>query len=228
MVIWPALVLGFLGSFHCIGMCGPIALALPVQRQNAPVRFVLGRVLYNLGRVLTYALFGLAIGAVGQVISLAGYQQSLSIALGVLLLLSLVFYTKMNARILPVLNKLTGRWKAVLGALLKKHSNSALFLIGVLNGFLPCGLVYAALAGAAATGNAGNGALFMATFGFGTLPVMLIMSLLGKLISQPFRHALNRLIPAVVVVIALILILRGLSLGIPYLSPVLQNGGMQH
>ena len=96
---------------------------------------------------------------------------------------------------------------------------STLLLFGLLNGLLPCGLVYAALAGAAATGGPLGGALFMAAFGLGTIPAMLAVSLAGRLITAPWRARFQRAVPVAMAVLAVLFIVRGLSLGIPYLSP---------
>ena len=82
-----------------------------------------------------------------------------------------------------------------------------------------------ALAGAAATGGVVQGALFMSLFGLGTFPIMLATSLFGPLLGQGIRNALNRLLPVGAVALALLLILRGMSLGIPYISPDLSRQG---
>ena len=83
------LALGFLGSLHCIGMCGPIALALPSQSKSK-LSFYSGRLLYNLGRVITYSIMGLIIGLIGQKINLAGYQQIISVILGIAILIAVL------------------------------------------------------------------------------------------------------------------------------------------
>ena len=223
-LIFSAITLGFLGSFHCVGMCGPIALALPLNR-NSLTSKISGAILYNVGRMLTYALLGLLFGLVGQSFVIAGYQQALSIAVGVLILLMVLFSSKISGKFkaTALLHSAIGKLKQKLSSLFKKSSYSSLFLIGVLNGLLPCGLVYLGIAGAIATGNGLQGSLFMAVFGLGTLPAMLTLALLGNAISVNFRNKINKAIPVFVVGMALLLILRGMNLGIPYISPEMSS-----
>jgi len=219
-VLWPAITLGFLGSFHCVGMCGPIALALPLN-QSSFLTKTLGVVLYNLGRMFTYALFGALFGLLGQSFVIAGYQQSLSITLGVLILLMVLMPAKIVNRFkfTSSISSFIGKIKQQLGGLFKKKSYSSLFFIGTLNGLLPCGLVYLGVAGAIATGNGLQGSLFMALFGLGTFPAMVVLSFLGNTISVNFRAQMRKVVPVFVVAMAVLLILRGMNLGIPFVSP---------
>lgn len=218
---WTALLLGLLGSLHCAGMCGPLALALPTTGAR-PRDFVAGRLAYNLGRIVTYCLLGLVFGLVGQSLVLAGVQRWASIGLGVALLLGLFG----SRRLAPALalTRLVDRLKSGMAGLLRRRSIAALGVLGLLNGLLPCGLVYAACAGAVATGSLVSGARYMALFGVGTVPMMLAIGLSGKLLPVSRRLKLVRVVPAAVCLLAALLILRGLSLGIPYLSPNLAAG----
>lgn len=220
MDLWTAFVIGLVGSLHCVGMCGPIALALPKSGPSR-MRFLSGRILYNTGRILTYSLMGLVWGLLGQGIRLAGYQQGLSIALGLFLLLALLFSANLESRFIaiPLIDRLMLRLRKALGTLLGQPRQGAMLAIGVLNGFLPCGFVYIGLAGAISTGSAGGGAAYMALFGLGTYPLMLATSLLGGLIGPTFRQRLRPLMMSVALAFALLFILRGLNLGIPYVSP---------
>ncbi len=221
-LILTALTLGFLGSFHCVGMCGPIALALPLDRSSSLSKYS-GALIYNLGRVFTYALLGGFFGLVGESFVIAGYQQTVSITLGVAILIMVLLPNQVFSRF-----KITGfiysniaKLKQQLALLFQKSSLSSLFFIGTLNGLLPCGLVYLGVAGAIAAGNSLNGAIFMATFGLGTLPAMFSLALLGNVISINFRNKIKKIIPLFVIVMAVLLILRGMNLGIPYVSPEL-------
>ena len=218
-MIWPAFILGLAGSLHCAGMCGPLAMALPSN--DVRIRFVAGRVLNNVGRAVTYAALGLVFGLAGRSVVLAGFQRGLSIAVGVVLLGWLV--VRANRRQFPAaesfLPQLIAPLKSVLGNQLRRRSLAALFAVGLLNGLLPCGLVYLALAGAAGTGHATGGALFMLVFAAGTLPMMLAISMFGHVLQAGLRLKFQRAIPVLVAIIAVLFILRGLSLGIPYLSP---------
>ena len=216
-----ALFLGLLGSLHCAAMCGPLMLALPVLSGGAG-RFVAGRLIYQLGRVTTYALLGIIAGLVGKSIFLAGLQRWLSIALGAAILIGFLVSKKV-AMSAPVV-RLVMQLKSAMSAQLQKRSVSSLALLGLLNGLLPCGLVYVALAGAAARGSMIDGVIYMAVFGLGTLPMMLVIGLSGRLFPVSLRMKLRGAIPVGVCALAALLILRGLSLGIPYVSPTLVAG----
>ena len=140
MELWLAFVVGLGGSFHCVGMCGPIALALP--RQNRRRSFIVGRLLYNAGRITTYMILGGICGTLGYAAHWTGFQQSLSILLGITLILGVA---------IPALSRRVGSmpgltWiKNKLAYLLQARSQSTLYMIGVLNGLLPCGFLYVGL-----------------------------------------------------------------------------------
>jgi len=224
MEILSGLALGFLGSLHCIGMCGPIALALPSQSKSK-FSFYSGRILYNLGRVLTYSIMGLIIGLIGQKINLGEYQQIVSITLGVVILITVLLPASIKKYFITLkpIQSVTKLLQSSIGVLFRKGSQSSLFGIGVLNGFLPCGFVYVALAGAVALSNVEKSILFMALFGIGTIPAMFSASMVTNLFGQNFRTRIHRAIPIFASVLAVIFILRGLNLGIPYLSPKLKT-----
>jgi sulfite exporter TauE/SafE len=213
-----AFALGLLGSLHCAAMCGPLMLALPVP-PGGPARFVAGRIIYQLGRVAAYCLLGGVAGLVGKSIFLAGLQRSLSIGLGVAILLGFLISKKVSLSA-PVV-RLVAALKAAMSSQLQRRSLRSLVLLGGLNGLLPCGLVYVAMAGAVARGTLRDAIFFMAWFGLGTMPAMLGISLSGKLFPLALRLKLRRSIPFGVCLLAGLLILRGLALGIPYVSPVL-------
>jgi sulfite exporter TauE/SafE len=216
MIYWSALVLGVLGSLHCAGMCGPLALALP-HTGASPTGFVAGRLAYTVGRILTYCLMGVVFGLLGRTLLLAGVQRWASIALGVALLAGLLLSRRMT--LWQPATRWVGHLKTGLGRLLRRRSLFSLTLLGLLNGLLPCGLVYVAAAGATSTGGILSGVAYMAAFGAGTAPMMLAIALSGRLVPPSVRLRLARIVPVSVVVLATLLILRGLSLGIPYLSP---------
>jgi uncharacterized protein len=216
MELWTAWMLGLVGSLHCAGMCGPLALALPAPSTQA-VSYVLGRLVYNAGRVITYALMGVVFGLLGRTLALAGIQQWVSLALGIALLVGLLAAPRL-AMSGPVA-RAVGRLKQLMGVYLRTRTLGALGALGLLNGLLPCGLVYVACAGAAATGEVVGGLLYMGAFGLGTVPMMLAISLSGKLVHATLRHWLARAVPVSVALVAVLLIVRGLGLGIPYLSP---------
>ena len=220
MEIFAGLVIGFFGSFHCIGMCGPIALALPVP-QSSNFKFFAGRIIYNLGRVLSYALMGLLFGFIGEKLIISGFQQTLSIFLGIFILVIVFIPQRFRNQILAVniIAKAITPVKAAIGSLFRQKSFFSFLSIGFLNGFLPCGFVYAGLAGAVSTGNAFNGMMFMIFFGLGTVPAMFSISIFSKFIKIDLRKKLSKLTPVFAVLLALLFIMRGMNLGIPYVSP---------
>ena len=216
-----ALIFGLLGSFHCVGMCGPIAFLLPVDRQNSFRKA--GQVsLYHLGRILAYAIIGLIFGLLGRSFGLFGLQQQLSILVGVLMILAILLpYKKMGkVNISGFFYKAVSKIKSLLGHSLKKKTYDTFFTAGFLNGFLPCGLVYMAVFGAFAGGSAISGSLYMMLFGLGTVPLMSAAVYLGNFVSAAIRSKIRKTVPVFVVLIGLLFIIRGLGLGIPYLSPV--------
>ncbi len=220
MELITAFTIGLLGSLHCIGMCGPIAFALPMKRDRFSA-VVTGSLLYNSGRLFTYFIIGCLFGLLGKGFTLAGYQQTLSILVGtgmiVSILLPMVIKNKMHH--IPALNSWLGKVKSNLGKRLGRTSSVNLLMIGLLNGLLPCGLVYMGIAGSLAMATPFDGGLFMLAFGAGTLPLMLTVSILGNRISIKLRSKARKAIPVFVVFIGCLFILRGLNLGIPYLSP---------
>ena len=214
-----ALIFGLLGSFHCVGMCGPIAFMLPINRKNK-TKGALQILSYHIGRLLTYSLIGLLFGFLGKGFYFFGFQQQLSIIVGVSMILVIIFpkfFSKVNFS--KSINKVIFKVKNALGKELKKKGNDTFFTIGFLNGFLPCGLVYMAIFGALATTNAFSGSLYMFLFGLGTIPLMTIVVYLGNFTKGTFRKKIQKAIPIVVVLIGILFILRGLGLGIPYISP---------
>ncbi len=216
MQIWTAFLLGFAGSAHCAGMCGPLALALPAGGDGRST-FITGRLLYNTGRILTYALMGACFGLLGQGFVIAGLQRWVSLFFGALILIGL-FASPRFTRAVPVTRAVN--WlKSRLGNWLQRRTLGSLLGIGLLNGLLPCGLVYVACAGAATMGNFWQGIEYMLAFGFGTLPLMLAISLAGTKLQFALRFKLQRLIPVSLAIVGALLVLRGLALDIPYLSP---------
>lgn len=218
MLLWTAFLLGFVGSAHCAGMCGPLALALPGSGGMSSTFFV-GRILYNVGRVVTYAFMGALFGLLGQGFVLAGMQRWVSLSLGATILIGLVV-TPRFANTVPMTRMVSGL-KAALGNLLQRRALTSLFGIGLLNGLLPCGLVYVACAGAVATGDIFSGVQYMVAFGLGTLPMMLALSLVGTRLQFALRFKIQRLIPVSLAIVGMLLLLRGMALGIPYVSPKL-------
>lgn len=221
---WSAFVFGLLGSFHCVGMCGPIVLAVPGKS-------LLFKLSYNLGRTITYTLMGAIIGFVGEGFSLVGWQQGLSVAVGVAMLL-IVLFTRYKHFDLPMSGAIEKIWilsKSKLAPLFKSKSAGAPFFIGLINGLLPCGFVYAALFAAVSLGGIVEGAFYMSLFGLGTAPLLIGVSIFGNIISPALRTKFNKTVPYFLGLVAILLILRGLNLGIPLISPKMdESGKMKH
>jgi sulfite exporter TauE/SafE len=176
-----------------------------------------GKLCYNFGRMFTYAILGSLFGSFGFGLRLAGLQQSISIAAGLVIILSvLLSSSKLGKLNLNPIKYFTGN---TISTLFQTKTYDALFAIGALNGLLPCGFVYIGLIGAVATQNIGEGALFMMLFGLGTLPMMYGVSLVGQFLSISVRGTINKFTPYVAITIGCLFIVRGLGLGIPYISP---------
>lgn len=227
--IFSAFFIGFFGSLHCIGMCGPIAIALPVSK-GSNLTFISGRILYNIGRIVTYTMLGLVFGFFGSRIALAGAQQTLSVILGIIIIIAVLLPQKQKNYFIqhPLISKFISPIRKNIGILFKKNTLASQFLIGVLNGFLPCGLVYIALAAAIASGDAISGAAVMILFGFGTFPAMFLASVFGKFINLGIRIKLRKATPYLALLLAVIFILRGMNLGIPYISPKIASSSVSN
>lgn len=216
-----AFILGLLGSFHCVGMCGPIAFMLPVDR-SSQVKKISQITIYHVGRLLTYSLIGLIFGLIGKSLYIFGFQQQLSIAIGIIMILIVLIpqrtFNKYNFS--KPIYKAISKVKSALGNAMKKKTLDTFLTIGFLNGFLPCGLVYMALFAAIAGGNALNGTLYMAVFGLGTIPLMTTAIYFSHFLKGTARQRIQKAIPVFIVIIGALFIIRGLGIGIPYLSPV--------
>ncbi|WP_194767157.1 sulfite exporter TauE/SafE family protein [Tamlana sp. I1] len=219
-MLFSAFILGLLGSFHCVGMCGPIAFMLPVDRTNN-FKKVSQIAIYHFGRLLAYSIIGLIFGFIGQRLYLFGFQQQLSIIIGVLMIVVVLIPQKIfnKYNLSKPIYKIISKIKSALGSALKKKTFDTFLTIGFLNGFLPCGLVYMALFAAIATGSILEGSLYMSVFGLGTIPLMTTAIYFSQFLKGKARQRIQNLIPVFVVIIGLLFIIRGLGLGIPYLSP---------
>jgi uncharacterized protein len=216
MELWSAFTLGLIGSLHCAGMCGPLAMAVPVIGKGRRA-IIASRLIYNAGRIATYGVLGMLFGSIGQIFALAGYQRWISIAAGALILIGLLLSLRWN----------TGTWvtrwimrlKEVFSIVFRQRTTKSVFILGLVNGLLPCGLVYVAGAAAIAAGSWQSGGLYMLLFGMGTLPMMFGIGLFAGNLPHRWRMRMQQLVPASLAVVGGLLILRGAGLGIPLLSP---------
>ncbi len=217
--ILAASMMGLAGSLHCVGMCGPLISMMPYDRTSR-IRFIITKSLNHLGRITTYVILGVVFGLMGQAIAAAGFQQWLSIISG-LVILVLVLWPKRWIKFSPK-SKIFGftSWvKLKFSTLLKSRKPRTLYLLGVLNGLLPCGLLYMALAASISTGGAAKGAFFMLMFGLGTVPALVLVGVFASTLKQRFANSFMKVSRVLLVMTAFLLIVRGSNLGIPYLSP---------
>jgi sulfite exporter TauE/SafE len=213
-----AFLMGFFGSLHCAVMCGPIVLALPVSK-DANWQNLIQLLLYQLGRILVYALLGFLVGAVGNVLAVFIKQETLSLTVGVLLVVFTVM--QLSGRRWRNFQHLQGKVVAPISKAMTKLFTLPFwgFFVGMLNGLIPCGMVYLALATALHSANYQSGAIFMLWFGLGTLPLMLFVSI-GKLyLKRYLRFNSQKLIPWFALFMGTLFILRSANLGIPFISP---------
>jgi len=217
--LWLALITGLVGSLHCAGMCGPIAFSLPFDNSKGTANFLNGRVIYNLGRIITYGLLGALVGSFGSALRMAGLQQYLSMIAGGILIIAVLFGYVNKRRQIGILTKASNAVRNGFSRYYSKSTWGAMGIIGLINGLLPCGLVITALAIALAAGTATNGFFVMLVFGLGTFPMMFVLSISRKFISALMWKKFTRWSPIFALIIGVIFVLRGANLGIPYLSP---------
>ncbi len=225
-MLWAAMISGFTlgaaGSLHCVGMCGPLSLALPTRHLSKTQQFF-SLLIYQLGRIITYSLIGLIFGLAGRRIYISGYQQGFSIGLGILVLvLAMLYFIQKHSIHLSFFNRFYSGVQQLIGRILKKNRGPLGFLgLGLANGLLPCGLVYVAIAATLSFTEIAESVSFMAFFGAGTLPAMMLVGMAGRLINAEARQLMRKAVPVFITLMGILLILRGLNLGIPFISPQL-------
>ncbi|UPZ36712.1 sulfite exporter TauE/SafE family protein [Sphingobacterium sp. PCS056] len=219
-----AFFMGLFGSIHCAVMCGPLLLAIQGS-QELTWKIALNKLFYQVGRILTYGIFGFVLGLVGKIASIQGWQMGLSLFTGIILLiigLVQLFkiknegFIKLQMRFVQPIAKIMGRW-------LYRPGGS--FFAGVLNGILPCGMLYMAAAAAMNTSSSLTSFYFMIMFGLGTLPLLLVFSFLGNFIRTYFKMNFSKWLPFLYILMGIWFLLRGANLDIPYLSPLLHVDG---
>jgi sulfite exporter TauE/SafE len=215
-----AFLMGTFSSLHCVGMCGPLVLSSPIFGLTGSSKWV-GWIGYHGGRLATYVLIGVLLGVMGRRISLAGWQQGFSIVLGVILLLTFFLGRyRLSLEKVPLLRTMQhGLFRFIAHSMRQPGMGSA-WGMGMANGLLPCSMVYMAATGAMAAGSIQGGMLFMATFGIATTPALLLLTELGV----RFRFRINGILGVFTLIVGILLIIRGLNLNIPFLSPFLQMG----
>ncbi|MEN9686931.1 MAG: hypothetical protein RLZZ28_2717 [Bacteroidota bacterium] len=219
--------LGIVSSFHCVGMCGPLVLAMPVHYLPQQLKTT-GIILYHLSRITVYAFMGFLFGLLGRQVYLAGWQQGFSILLGAVLVLTFLYaFSSGSFRQYASANRFTTALKKFIAAYMKQKKLYGMIILGAANGLLPCGMVYFAITGAMATGFIWGGVGFMAAFGLGTFPAMFVLTYFGSSFSLSVRNKIKKAVPYIALLVGILLILRGLNLNIPYISPYLQSGNFR-
>lgn len=220
-VLLEGFVLGLAGSFHCMVMCGPIALALPLNRKNTGT-ILRGIGSNQLGRILTYTLLGSVFGIIGFQLPVVKGFQIATVLTGLAFLV--VIWKPQWMRKLEWQPAFLNRFRQQkMGSLLKEKKQINLFLLGILNGLLPCALIVMALGISISQGSSGKGALFMMGYGLGTVPGVSSVAFLGSRMLQQIPVKLKKAAPLAFSIVALLMIARGLNLGIPYISPKIEN-----
>jgi sulfite exporter TauE/SafE len=221
--IIPAFLIGLGGSLHCIGMCGPLMFSTLMNNKTGSIS-IIDWFFYQSGRITIYIVWGILFGLIGTSAKWFGWQQDISLSLGIGILLILMLtklFPQLEIKFSAIL--LTQFWKSKLSAILQKRTKQSDFITGMLNGILPCGLVYVALAGATAVQDPIKGGVFMLIFGFGTLPLLSALLFFGNNMKIGFRNYISKWYPALIGLMAIMLIIRGLNLG-NFFSPAILAG----
>lgn len=210
-------IIGISSTFHCLGMCGPIAMAIPVSR-SSNFSIISGALQYNFGRVAAYSFLGFLIGSVGFSFAGLKWMQWLSISAGLVMIL-IAWHKIFSSGQSKLEMKLTQQISRGIGKLIRSKSPFKLMGLGMLNGFLPCGMVFLGLTNALLQGSPVKGALAMLFFGLGTIPMLFAVVFFASKLNGSWRLKFTKAVPYIMTVVGILVILRGLNLGIPYLSP---------
>jgi len=211
-----AFLIGLLGSVHCVAMCGPLAFAIPLH-QPGWLALLWNKLIYQIGRIVSYCLLGALVGLAGRQIWQAGFQQGVSILTGILIIMAACSRLFKKSMLKQASFSSLKFFNIAFDYALKHKANH--LIIGMINGLLPCGFVYLALAGALNTKTVLDGLSYMFWFGTGTVPLMLAATVVVSFSKLSFRKKLNKVMPYAMLFLGIWFILRGLELNIPYISP---------
>ncbi len=209
--------LGFAGSLHCLGMCGPLVLGVASNIRSGIVNRWIHGLLYHFSRVLTYGFMGIMFGLLGKVLAISGFQKTITITSGIFLVVLFLFTIDLETLIFKskkyqrVFRKFQQHLTRTFSSLAQRHP----FVLGILNAILPCGLVYLALMGSLTTGSALTGMAFMVAFGLGTLPMMLSIHFGVSMIKWRPQGQYKKIFPLLHLVLGIFLIYRGWVVDMP-------------
>lgn len=211
------LFLGIGGSLHCLGMCGPLVMAVPFPKNRKTNGT---KSLYFFGKAIAYGLLGILVGMLGLKAIWGESQRFISVFAGLLVILMVVF---------PLIKPKIGKFRfqksfqKIFQQIKENPKWYHFFQLGFLNGLLPCGMVYMALTVALAAGNPVKSFFGMLIFGFGTTPILWMIAVLKTSLKIDLRKKLKPITTSLSILVGILLILRGLNLGIPYISPKLDT-----
>jgi hypothetical protein len=222
-VVLNGLVLGLASSLHCVGMCGPVAMAIPVNRTNS-FTILSGVLQYNFGRIVSYSWLGFIIGSIGITIETFGFLQWVSIIAGCFMIVyAWRKYLAVHISFGGSKFGLQGFISKNIGKVIGSDIPFKLSLLGMLNGLLPCGMVYIGLINALVAGSPLKSTYAMAAFGTGTLATMIIVGFAVNKMGMQLRNKLTNIVPYMLTLVGILIILRGLNLDIPYISPNIEE-----
>ncbi len=221
-IILSGLVLGFGGSFHCLAMCGAISLSV----KSAKPGIAWSQLLYHLGRILSYCVLAVVLSASKGLNWLQNGQNIISISLGSALFVGAILFIisdTLSQRASQAASSLLYRLRKLIFPNGMQSSLWNAVAIGLINGLLPCGFVYLALAGSLMQDSVPESLLFMSAFGLGTIPALAGLSLAAKIPVLSNVISSRRFVVSAAALAGLLLVVRGMALGIPYLSPALPS-----
>jgi len=213
-----AFLIGLAGSVHCVGMCGPLALAIPGASKDKGFTFFLRTIAYQISRISGYGVLGLIVGFFSQGMQFTGVQPYFSLLSGIVLLFLGFFgiIPEVNAfSKYPIIQHFQVKINRIIGTVMTNEHFSTPFVLGFLNAMLPCGMIYIALGTGLSSGNMSEAALYLISFGLGTLPLMFMMSLSGQFLSLQMRRSWQKTIPIIFMISGIILIYKGMNIDLP-------------
>lgn len=213
-----AFLIGLAGSVHCVGMCGPLALAIPGASKDKGFTFFLRTIAYQISRISGYGVLGLIVGFFSQGMQFTGVQPYFSLLSGILLLFLGFFgiIPEVNAfSKYPIIQHFQVKINRIIGTVMTNEHFSTPFVLGFLNAMLPCGMIYIALGTGLSSGNMSEAALYLISFGLGTLPLMFMVSLSGQFLSLQMRRSWQKAIPIIFMISGIILIYKGMNIALP-------------
>jgi len=213
-----AFLIGLAGSVHCVGMCGPLALAIPGASKDKGFTFFLRTIAYQISRISGYGVLGLIVGFFSQGMQITGIQPYFSLLSGIILLFLGFFgiIPEVNAfSKYPIIQHFQVKINRIIGTVMTNEHFSTPFVLGFLNAMLPCGMIYIAMGTGLSSGNMSEAALYLISFGLGTLPLMFMMSLSGQFLSLQMRRSWQKTIPIIFMISGIILIYKGMNIDLP-------------